>query len=183
MANLAENQFNRKCPIVLGSKEASEILKNETVNSDDWFTSVELSGDMTDMYSNANVNIVIEAYKFAFSLLDIPIEEQAFIVILIETVMEYNYFWEPTGIFTMIGGFAMGCHSSAICTDILLLTKEIKMFEKLNNQQLLHTIIRYLRFRDDTNSKIKGSIEEIVKVSEILLLGYPKEIGYNVQFY
>ena len=183
LASYFEKEFNMRCPVVLGSKETSEILKNETVQSDDWCNSVKLSGDMTDMYSNANVNIVIEAYKFAFSLMDISIEEQAFLIILIETVMKYNYFWEPTGIFTMIGGFAMGCHSSAICTDILLLTKEIKMFQKLKQQNLLHTIKRYLRFRDDTNSKIKGTKQEILQVSSILLLGYPKEIGYNVQIF
>ena len=53
------------------------------MNNSDWKNSVELSGDMTDMYSNANKEIVVEAYKYAFSIMDISIEEKAFLLILI----------------------------------------------------------------------------------------------------
>ena len=97
--------------------------------------------------------------------------------------MSFNYFKEPTGIFTMVGGFAMGCHSSAICTDILLLTREIKVFFKLRENSLLSTVKRYLRFRDDVNSKIVGTKEDINKTLDILLKTYPSEIDYNVEIF
>ena len=178
-----EQNFKRKCPIVKGSLQTSGLLKSEKVGVSDWMHSIEVSGDSTDMYSNANKEIVIEAYNYAFQFIKLTKEEQKFMIFLIETVMTYNYFHEPMGIFTMIGGFAMGCHSSAICTELLLLTKEFKMFLKLRKYKLLSVIERYLRFRDDVIAKLVGESDKIVQSLEILITGYPKEIDYNVQIF
>ena len=183
LANAFERNFGRKCPVVLGSAQTSNLLKNEKCSNQDWMNSIEMSGDSTDMYSNANKQIVLEAYEFVFQFMDITPQEKSFFRLLIELEMTYNYFHEPTGIYTMTGGFAMGSHSSAIATDILLLTKEFKMFLKLKKLSLLSVIQRYLRFRDDVNAKLTGTDQQIVETLEILVTGYPKEIDYNVEVF
>jgi len=186
LQNLTElffKAFNFKCPIVKGSLEASELLKKERFGKFDWTRSIEGSGDMTDMYSNANKIIVKEAYKFAFRYTKLDITEQEFILLLIEIVMDYNVFHEPLGIFKLTGGFAMGCHSSAIGTDILLLVSEIKMFETLRVNNLLKVVKRYIRFRDDVNFRLTGSNKEIKSTLQVILVGYPKQIDYNIQIF
>ena len=95
--------------------------------------------------------------------------------------MKFNYFKEPSGIFTLLRGFSMGCKSSAISTDILLLASEFRMFLKMMKMNLIHVVKRYIRFRDDVNSRLQGTKQEICSILKILMTKYPKSIDYNVK--
>ena len=57
------------------------------------------------------------------------------------------------------------------------------MFFTLRENNLLHTVKRYYRYRDDTNSRLVGSNTEIIQSLNILLTSYPKEIEYNIEIF
>ena len=96
-------------------------------------------------------------------------------------VMQMNFFKEPSGIFTLEKGCSMGCKSSAISTDILLLVSEFKMFSFFKKRNLLHIIKRYYRFRDDVNSRLKGSPEDMCLVLKAIATKYPSSMDFNIK--
>ena len=95
-------------------------------------------------------------------------------------IMQMNFFKEPSGIFTLKKGFSMGCKSSAIATDILLLASEFRMFSSFQKQKILHIVKRYFRFRDDVNSRLTGNIKEMCLVLKLIATRYPKSMDFNI---
>ena len=75
----------------------------------------------------------------------------------------------------------MGCKASAIATDILLLASEFRMFSGIKSMQRLHVIKRFIRFRDDVNTRLKGEPEEICSVLKTITTKYPGSIDFNIK--
>ena len=75
----------------------------------------------------------------------------------------------------------MGCYSSAICTDILLLVSEFILFAKLKEKGLLNNIKRYFRFRDDINLRIFGNHILSWIIIKMIITAYPSSIDLNVK--
>ena len=108
-------------------------------------------------------------------------ESQKFIILSIQTVMSKNIFKQPDGVYTSRFGFAMGCRTSAICTDILLLVRELRFFKELVLIALKENVRRFHRYRDDVNFKISGSPEEMKLILQTLIKHYPKSIPFNIK--
>ena len=56
-----KNRFGIDAPPKKGSDEAAKKLKNELLDEDDWKSTMELNGDFSDMYSNAEEQDVANA--------------------------------------------------------------------------------------------------------------------------
>ena len=175
-----ERKFKIKAPPKTGSDEAMSMLKTETLSGSDWKETLEASGDFTDMYSNAKEDDLKDAYKLCFVFSNFNEDSQIYILTLLHIILQFNFFKEPSGIFTSKTGFAMGCMSSAISTDILLLASEYTSFLNLTLKQI-SSIKRYIRFRDDVSVRLQGKIEEIIVILKILITGYPSSIDFNIK--
>lgn len=172
--------FGMEAPPKLGSDQAMKILSQETFHEDTWKSSLEVSGDFTDMYSNAQESDVISAYKLCFKYSNFCHETELFILELIQIVLRFNFFKQPTGIYTSDNGFAMGCKTSAISTDILLLASEFNSFWNMSKVQI-QTVKRFFRFRDDLNLRLMGNPKILLQVLSIIATGYPKSIDLNIK--
>ena len=176
-----KDKFGRDAPPKIGSKEAAELLKNERLDIDDWKRTLEVNGDFSDMYSNAVEQDVSNAYRLCFLFTKMCKESRQYILMLVHIILTFNFFKEPTGIFTSENGFAMGCRTSAISTDILLLASEFRLFSRIQTMNLLHVIKRYIRFRDDVNSRLQGTPDEVCSVLKDISTKYPKSIDFNIK--
>ena len=67
----------------------------------------------------------------------------------------------------------MGDCSAARGSEIILRIYEIKMFSVLARNNLIKTVKRFLRFRDDVSIHLTGSDDEIKKAVKIIGSGYP----------
>ena len=75
----------------------------------------------------------------------------------------------------------MGDCSAARGSEIILRIYEIKMFSVLARNNLIKTVKRFLRFRDDVSIHLTGSDDEIKKAVKIIGSGYPPSLKFNME--
>ena len=178
-----EQEFIRKfgfiSPSVTGVQEAISRIKQ--TKTGDWGNSIELEGDFSDLYSKCNCALLTECVKQACLFSKFHESSFQYIRLLINCIMNHSYFKEPNGIFKTLKGFSMGDCSAARGSEIILRIYEIKMFSVLARNNLIKTVKRFLRFRDDVSIHLTGSDDEIKKAVKIIGSGYPPSLKFNME--
>lgn len=173
------SMFGIVSPSVTGVTETINRFKK--TKTGDWGNSLELEGDFSDLYSNCNVNLLLECVEESCKYAHFHASTFSYIKLLITCIMSHSYFKQPSGIYKTLKGFSMGDCSAARGSELILRIYEIKMFTKLSRNNLHKNVLRFLRFRDDVSIHIKGSNTDIIKVIRIIGNGYPLCIKFNME--
>ena len=160
---------------VVGSSDAySQMQKvNEQFNLTD---AVNLNSDITEMYPNTVFSIVKQATLEAGRLLRIHKDIVDFMINAIFVVMKCNFVRQPTGVYHMDGpdpALSIGDPAAAEISDYTLMISEIHMIKALRLAKLSHHLLLYLRFRDDIDAKIGGTVNEKLEIIRIIFAHFP----------
>ena len=160
---------------VVGSSDAYSQMENvnEQFNLTD---AVNLNSDITEMYPNTVFSIVKQATLEAGRLLRIHKDIIDFMINAIFVVMKCNFVRQPTGVYHMDGpdpALSIGDPAAAEISDYTLMISEICMIRALRLAKLSHHLLLYLRFRDDIDAKIGGTLNEKLEVIKIIFAHFP----------
>ena len=160
---------------VVGSSDAYSQMQNvkEQFNLTD---AVNLNSDITEMYPNTVFSIVKQATLEAGRLLRIHKDIIDFMINAIFVVMKCNFVRQPTGVYHMDGpdpALSIGDPAAAEISDYTLMISEISMIRALRVAKLSHHLLLYLRFRDDIDAKIGGTLSEILEIIRIIFAHFP----------
>ena len=172
-------EFNMMSPSITGVEEAIERLKDPKFG--DFSTGIILESDFKNMYSNINVTMLKKYVKIASNLAGFSEDSITYINNLIDVNMNHSYFKEPNGIHHTEKGFSMGDKSASRGSEVVLRTSELDTYRELKIQQLLQNAKLNFRFKDDVFTFPTGSIEQCLKVLEIVVTGYPSELQLNTK--
>ena len=175
---------------VNGCEDAyNRIEKLEPVHS--LTDTVNMQGDVTEMYPNCVFPVVMRAFKNIGIILKVSKEVMSFVTGGIYVLMRANVVRQPSGVYQMGKenpermGLSIGDPAAAEISDITLMIYEIDMIKTLKREKLLTNLQLYLRFRDDIDTRIQGTVEEKCKIIWIILTHFPScfNIKASISFF
>ena len=140
---------------------------------------LNMQGDVTEMYPNCVFPVVRRAFNRIGEILKLNTDVMAFIIGGIYILMRANVVREPEGVFQMgledivRMGLSIGDPCAAEVSDSTMMIYEIDMALALRRERLLQNLGLYLRFRDDIDTKIYGTMEQKLRIIWIIVTNFP----------
>lgn len=167
-----------KFPLINGCEQFREHVDGVNLNLGNFFTTVLITSDFKDAFTNLGIDHLINAIEIASDWLKYSKARRNLIIKLAKLVIPNCTFITPNGIILSRSGLPIGGHSSAECLNFTLLVNEIDII--MNLGKLADNILSFCRLVDDCSLIVKGNFGEIVKIIKKMADGYP-DIELNMQ--
>ena len=164
---------------VVGSDDAYKKT-SDTEKQGSITETINFQMDVFEMYPNCLFPIVQNAVLIASRILKIEGEVVRFMVGGIFVIMKCNVVTEPTGTYLMGDndpdkmGLSIGDRVAAEISDMTVIVYEVDMASVLEQEKLSQHLKLYLRFRDDVDARVGGTMEEKMRILWIILTSFPR---------
>ena len=169
---------NLKFPLINGCEQFRDHIDNVKLNVIDFFSTVLITSDFKDAFTNLGIRQLVSAIEIASDWLKYSRARRELIIKTARLVIPNCTFITPNGIIISKSGLPIGGHSSAECLNFTLLVNEMDTI--MNLGKLLENISSFCRLVDDCSLIVKGNFGDITKVIKKLAAGYPN-IELNMQ--
>ena len=165
-------------PLITGCEQYNEYLRNINVKGKAFFSTLLITSDFKDAFTNANLAQLINGITKAGAWLKYNKDRITTMIKLAKLIIPLCTFLVPQGVVQSHDGYPIGGHSSCECLNLNLLVCEFQTIMSFTDTD--DCLRSFCRLVDDVSYIFQGTFGSIINTLCKIVKGYPA-MELNVQ--